>query len=261
VLTTFVSYRMLATDMTRSLARAAESPVVERESAYYLANIEKITSIDEFMGDDRIFRFAMKAFGLSDMTYAKAFMRKALEGGITSSDSFANQLTDKRYRDFVNTFNFAEFGKDTTIFDRARQGTVDNYVRQTLEESAGDENEGVRLALYFERKAANIDDPYDILADPALLKVAQVALRIPIETGTQDIDKQAALIAARLDVEDLQDPEKLQKFLTRFTSLYDVDNSTATATSPALALFVKPTEAGVGVDLLLSLQNLKLGGI
>jgi hypothetical protein len=261
VLTTFVSYRLLANDMTRSLARAAESPVVERESAYYLAKIEKVTSIDEFLADDRLFAFAMKAFGLGDMTYAKAFMRKALEGGIGSSDSFANQLADGRYRDFVNTFNFVEFGEDTTIFERARQGTVDKYARQTLEETAGAENEGVRLALYFARKAATIDDPYDILADPALLRVAQVALQIPAETGTQDIDKQAALIAARLDIEDLQDPEKLEDFLTRFASLWDVENPPSTATSPALALFVKPTEAGIGADLLLSLQNLKLGGI
>ena len=261
MLTTTVSYRLLASDMTRSLARAAASPVVERESAYYLANIEKITSIDEFLADDRLYAFAMKAFGLSDMTYAKAFMRKALEGGITKSDSFAKQLVDKRYRDFVDAFNFVEFGKDTTIFERTRQGTVDKYVRQTLEETAGTENEGVRLALYFERKAAKIDDPYDILADPALLKVAQTALRIPVESGTQDIDKQAALIAKRLDVADLQDPEKLQEFLTRFASLWDVDNPPSTVSSPALALIARPTEAGIGPDLLLSLQNLKLGGI
>ena len=95
MLTTTVSYRLLASDMTRSLARAAASPVVERESAYYLANIEKITSVDDFLADDRLYSFAMKAFGLGDMTYAKAFMRKALEGGISQSDSFANQIVDK----------------------------------------------------------------------------------------------------------------------------------------------------------------------
>ena len=52
----------------------------------------------------------------------------------------------------------------------------------------------MRLALYFERKASGITSAYDILADPALLKVVQTALSIPPETGAQDIDKQAALI-------------------------------------------------------------------
>jgi Protein of unknown function (DUF1217) len=260
LLPTIAAYRMVSADMTRSLERAAAVPQVERESAYYLTNIEKVKSIDDFLADDRLYSFAMKAFGLSDMTYAKAFMRKVLEGGIDSNDSFANQLSDPRYRDFANTFNFVDFGDTTTVFTRTRQGTVDKYVRQSLEESAGADNEGVRLALYFQRKAASIDSPYAILADPALLKVVQTALRIPPETGTQDIDKQAALISKRLDIADLQDPQKLDAFLTRFASLWDVDNPQTTATSPALVLIARPTEAGIGADLLLSLQNLKLGG-
>ncbi len=260
MLTTIASYRAVSSDLSRSLERVAEAPQVKRETDYYLANIEKVTSIDDFMADDRLYTYAMKAFGLSDMTYAKAFMRKALEGGVDASDSFANQLSDSRYQDFVKAFNFNRYGESATIFSAAREGTVEKYVRQNLEETAGTDNEGVRLALYFERKASGISNAYDILADSALLKVVQTALRIPVETGSQDIDKQAALIEKRLDVADLQDPEKLQDFLTRFASLWDVDNPSSTTTSPALALFVKPTEASFSSDLLLSLQNLKLGG-
>jgi hypothetical protein len=260
VLTTTASYRQLASDMTKSLERAASAPTVKRDSAYYLAHISDVKSIDDFLSNDRVYSYAMKAFGLSDMTYAKAFMRKALEGGIDAENSFANSLADHRYRDFVATFNFARYGAATTAFDRTGQGTVDKYVRQTLEENAGENNEGVRLALYFQRKASGIADALDILADPALLKVVQTALSIPPETGTQDIDRQAALIEARLKIEDLQDPKKLDAFLTRFTSLYELQNKPAVATSPALILIGQPVEAGIGMDLLMSLQNLKLGG-
>jgi hypothetical protein len=261
VLTTAVSYRILAGDLPRSLERAAEAPPVKRESAYYLANIGNVKSIEDFIGDDRLFAYAMKAFGLEDMTYAKAFMRKALEGGIDNRESFANSLADSRYKEFVEAFNFARHGENTTVFTRAQQGTVDRYVRQTLEEDAGATSEGVRLALYFERKAATIETPLELLADPALLKVVQTALRIPAESAMQDIDRQVALISARLDVADLKDPEKLQEFLTRFTSLWDLDNPPSGATSPALALFVNPTETSVSTSLLMSLQKLKLGGL
>lgn len=260
MLSTSVSYRLLAADMTRSLERVASAPQAQRETAYYLENIEKVKSIDDFMADDRLYRYAMKAFGLEEMTYAKAFMRKALEEGIDDRESFANSLTDTRYRDLVETFNFVRHGEATTIFSRTQQGTVDKYMRQSLEEDAGSQNEGVRLALYFQRKAATIENPLEILADPALLKVVQTAFRIPVETGMQDIDRQAALIEDRLDIADLQDPEKIEEILTRFTSLWDLDNPTATAWSPALALYSRPLEAGIGASLLLSLQNLKLGG-
>jgi len=259
VLTTLASYRMISQDLTRSLSTTAAKPQVAREAEHYLAGIEKVKSIDDFLADDRVFAFAMKAFGLDDMTYAKAFMRKVLTEGIDNRASFANGLVDPRYKQFAETFNFARFGATTTIFESTRQGTVDRYVRQTLEEDAGRDNEGVRLALYFERKADGLTSPYSILADAALLKVAQTALGIPAASSAMSIEQQAAVIAERLDIADLKDPEKLKSFLGRFASLWELQNPTATAASPAV-LFAQPVESGLGGDLLASLQNLRLGG-
>jgi len=259
VLTTSASYGIITANLTRSLKAAADQPVVARATAYYLEKIESVKSIDDFLGDDRIFRYAMKAFGLEDMTYAKAFMRKVLTEGVAESDSFANSLADRRYREFANTFNFAQFGNTTTVFDATRQGTVDRYVRQTLEEDAGSQNEGVRLALYFERRVENITSPLTILADAAILKVAQIALNLPASMSLLDLDRQVEMISARLDVEDLKDPKKLGEFLKRFTHLWDVSNPPAASSAPSL-LVGQPIAAGLGGDLLASLQNLKLGG-
>ena len=50
------------------------------------------------LADDRLFKYAMKAHGLKDMDYAKAFMKKALVEGIDDTDSFANKLSDKLLR-------------------------------------------------------------------------------------------------------------------------------------------------------------------
>jgi hypothetical protein len=259
VLTTAASYMTIAQDLTRSLSTTAAKPEVSRASEYYLANIANVKSIDEFLGDDRIFSYAMKAFGLQEMTYAKAFMRKVLSEGIDNSQSFANGLADPRYRDFVETFNFARHGATTTVFDRTQQGTVDRYVRQTLEEDAGQQNEGVRLALYFERKATALTSPYSILADRALLRVVQTALGLPPAMSAMDIDRQAQLIADRLDIEDFKDPQKLRTFLHRFTSLWEIENPATAPVTPTVAIG-QPIEAGIGPSLLASLQNLRLGG-
>ena len=97
-------------------------------------------------------------------------------------------------------------------------------MRQTLEEDAGSQNEGVRLALYFDRKAAGLTSPFSILADPALLKVVFTALDLPATTSLLDIDRQASLISARLDIDDLKEPEKKAEFLKRFTTLWEVAN-------------------------------------
>jgi hypothetical protein len=192
------------------------------------------------------------------MAYAKAFMRKVLTEGIAGKDSFANKLADTRYREFADTFNFAELGTTTTIFDVTRQGTVDRYYRQTLEEDAGSQDEGVRLALYFERKAPAVTSVYGILADAALLKVVQTALDLPATMSLLDIDKQAGLISAHLDVDDLKDPTTLAKFIRRFTHLWEAANPDQAAV-PNITIG-QPIQAGIANDLLASLQNLKLGG-
>jgi hypothetical protein len=258
VLTAAANFRIINENLDRTLKTAAARPDVARETAYYLANITKVKSVDDFMANDRLYRYAMKANGLDDMIYAKAFMRKVLKEGIDKSDSFANTLTDKRYRDFVETFNFARNGAATTAFDRTQQGTVDQYNRQIVEEQAGATDEGVRLALYFERKAPTVNSVLGLLADKALLKVTQVAFGFSEATGALDIDKQVAMISKKLNIDDLKDPEKLKKLLTRFTSLWDAENQTVPTDNSAV-LFAGAS-FGISGDLLASIQNLRLGG-
>ena len=203
----------------------------------------------------------MKAFGLEDMTYAKAFMRKVLEEGIDDRKSFANQLADDRYRQFAETFNFKRYGETATIFSRAKEGVIADYTRQTLEEQQGSSNEGVRLALYFSRKAEEIDSVYDILADKALAQTVYTALGLPDEFAMADLDKQAAYIGERIDIEKLKDPEYVNDLMERFSTLYDLENGQTTQNVPNMIVSSGPASIiGLGEGLLASIQNLKLGG-
>lgn len=251
---TAVGYRLIASDIEAALERTATQPDVKRESAYYLENISRIKTIDDFLKNDRIFKYAMKAFGLEEMHYAKAFMRKVLTEGIDDRQSFANSLTDPRYREFAEAFNFSRYGTGATVFNRAQQGTVDRYVRQTLEVQAGQSNEGVRLALYFQRKAASIENPYHLMADRALLRVTQVALGIAQANAAIDIDREAEMITRKLNVSDLKVPAKLEKFLERFTSLWEVENSTA---APGIAQVFGRPSGSIDQDLMQKIQKLR----
>jgi len=371
VLSTYLSYQLVTRDLGKSLGRVEDQVAVKRETEYYLANIGKVKSAEEFVNDYRLFSYAMKAHGLEDMAYAKAFMLKALKEGIQETDSFANKLTDKRYAEFVRSFNFealgeeattwvpanhgvaeryltratppggtpaeayvketayysdnighiktidqflhkdnerlllyalqafgleasfgdkelltkmleggtedpdspankheneswaqfvksfdfAGLGEEATTYNRALRPSVDKYVRQKLEEDTGQQSEGVRLALYFQRKAGTITNAYEILADKALAEVVRTYLGLPDAIAQMDVDKQAKLIEDRLNLEDLQDPAKVEKFITRFTAMWDVNNSSASQ-SPVLALF-QPVEYGISVDSLMAIATLK----
>lgn len=76
MLTTFTSFRLISSDLGKSIARTSSQPVVAREIDYYNKTIGSIKSIEAFVKNDRVFKFAMKSFGLEDMDYAKAFMKK-----------------------------------------------------------------------------------------------------------------------------------------------------------------------------------------
>ena len=258
MLSTLSSYSAIAQNLDRWLETTSRAPAAKRESAYYLANIEKVKSIDDLLDNRRLFAYAMKAFGLDDMVYAKAFMRKVLTEGIDRRDSLANKLADPRFREFAATFNFARYGQATTVFDRTRAETVERYVRQSLEEKAGQQNEGVRLALYFARKAPQLTGVYGILADRSLLKVVRVVLNIPAETGMMDIDKQAQMIGDRLKIDDLKDAAKLRTFIERFTTLWDMENA-QTAQMPA-NLRIGFSQVAISPDVLANIQSLKRGG-
>ncbi|TIR43652.1 MAG: DUF1217 domain-containing protein, partial [Mesorhizobium sp.] len=97
MLNTYTSYQLIAKDIPKAIDQVESQPVVKRDTDYYLANIGNVKSIDDFVNNTRLFNYAMKAYGLEDMAYAKAFMVKALKEGVSDSDSFANKLSDKRY--------------------------------------------------------------------------------------------------------------------------------------------------------------------
>lgn len=265
MLSTIADYTRLTKDMGKSLTQVATQPDVSRDTDYFLSHIGNVKTIDDFLKDYRLYSYAMKAYGLSDMTYAKAFMRKVLTEGITDKDAFANKLTDTRYRQFAAAFNFADLGDQATQTAAATTGAATQYVTQTMEENAGDQNEGLRLALYFTRKASTVSTSYQILADKALTQVVQTALGLPSTISAANIDAQAKLISSKIDLTDFQDPAKVTKFVQRFAAMWDAmqaqdDINNGNSTNSALVLIGGASSSfGMDTDMLTKLQSIRFG--
>lgn len=212
------------------------------DDAYYGSTIGTIKNVDEFLKDKRLVTIALTAFGLEKKNLSDDTLRKMLTSDPTDPKSFINKPENSAYRAMAVAFNFGTDGNDlTTPLQQAQTrsqlvATTDLYARQTMEENAGNQNEGARLALYFQRMAPTITSAYSILADKALLQVTQTALGLPTSMSNADIDVQANMITKKLKISDLQDPDKLNKFLARFSALYDVNNSDITQTNPAIAI-------------------------
>jgi len=253
---TVARYQQIAKNVDRTLGTLAQRPDVKRESDYYLANIRSVNSAEDFLKNDRLYNFAMTAFGLKDMIYGKAFMRKVLTEGLDGPKSFALQLSDPRFRDFAEAFNFARYGATATAFDRVQQGAVDRYVRIQLEADAGRSDEGLRLALYFQRKAPDVDSVFGLMGDPALYKVIQTALGLPASYSNTNIETQAAFIRSKIDIEDFSNPAKLDAFITRFAARWQAANGNGLQAAPIVGLSGSMLTS-FDNSLLLSMQLLK----
>ncbi|MNI61993.1 hypothetical protein D3C73_1172900 [compost metagenome] len=173
--------------------------------------------------------------------------------------SYVNQLDNKSFAKIVASFNFDTEGNLTsdTLGTVQQRGdvfqTVSNYYRQTLEEEQGDSNEGVRLALYFERKASSITSAYDILGDSALLNFFKTAYNLSTYFSSQELEKQAATVEKFVELDKLSDPDYVQKVIQRFTALYDSQNG---ATDSAALSILQGSSSSISADTLLAVAQL-----
>lgn len=234
----------------------------DEESSYYTSTITGIKTLEEFLDDRRLVDFVLTAKGIDPTTVTDEFLAEAFASDLMDPESFVNQQTDTRFAELVGTFNFDSEGNlnrdaPATVQSLGQMIETQNlYLRQTLETEQGNENAGVRLALYFERMAGSITDAYGILGDEALMEFFRVTFSMPTELGNMDIDQQAKIIESKLDLSDLDDPEKLQKLVQRFTIMYDLENG-VTAPSAADILAGNGAYTGLSADTLWALSQIR----
>ena len=134
MISSFQSYNFYTKDINQTLSRAAADSVISREATYYRETIGSITTLDEFMDDDRIYAYAMKAYGLEDMTYAKAFIRKVLESDLTDESSFANLLTDTKYKTLAAAYDFGSTVTSEIIQTTSQMDLLIDTYEQSIED-------------------------------------------------------------------------------------------------------------------------------
>lgn len=213
------------------------------EATYYSKAILDIGSVDQLLENIVLVDFALRATGLEKEKLSNEVLKKILTSNPLDAKSFVNLPENRKYRALAAAFNFDADGSVPPTAVRQAQtrsdtvATIDLYVRQTLELTVGEQSEGARLALYFQRKAPDITSAYSILGDKALFQVVRTAFGFPATMSNASIEVQAATITKKLDLADLKDSKKLDKFLVRYMAMYDITNSQNNAASFASILF------------------------
>lgn len=228
------------------------------ESTYYQAEVAKLKTRDELLANRRLIDFNLVAAGIDPKTITNDFLKKAFNSDLSDPKSFVNTQSDKRIKQIVSSFNFDTKGnliqsKTAGVQDRGHlQQTVDGYYQQELETREGEENQGVRLALYFQRKAQTITSAYDMLGDTALLEVFKTMYQMPDQFSSQSIEKQKAMVEKKMKLADLSDPAKVKKMVERFAIMYDMKNDEAN-----MASMMSGSGGGISAGTLATLAQIR----
>ena len=195
MVSTYLGYNSIVRNFKQATTRVAQQPDVARSAAYYKDNIGKVKTVDDLLKDYRLYTYAMKAYGLEDMTYAKAFMKKVLESDLADANSFANKLTDKRYREFAAAFSFN--GTETPAAQSTNQtdemiGLYTAQVKRQVE--AVDED-----TAYYNLAIADVQTADEFLNDDRLRTYVFQALGVDDTQWSRDTIKQVL-------TSDLSDP-------------------------------------------------------
>lgn len=239
---------------------AKEKEAAKKEAEYFRLEIQKIKTLKDFLANDRVTKFAMESLGIDPTKVTREQLQKMFTSRLDDQNSYLNKEMDPVFRRLVTAFNFDTDGnilREDRSSIQTRRGlyeTLDSYLRQTLETQSGEENPGVRLALYFQRAAGSTTSYYTILADTALKQFINTTFGIPDELGNANVDAQVSMMKKYFDIQDFQQPDKLKKMIARFTIMYDDKQNTS---NPIMALFNSSGSVGISGETLLAVASLR----
>lgn len=88
----------------------SQSAAIEREAENFRNQISSVRSAEDLVGDFRLRRIALGAFGLTDDINNNYLIQRVLQEGIDDPADLANRLSDSRYSALAQAFSFGSDG-------------------------------------------------------------------------------------------------------------------------------------------------------
>ena len=245
------------------------SPDIARDVEYFNENIGDVKTLDDLMGDRRLLKVALGAFGLGDEIDKGAFVRKVLEEGTEDRSAFAVRLNNSDYLEMAQVFDFSS--GELALSDEQLSEITEGYQQETFEVALGNVDNSMRLALNFKREIAEIADQglsedggwFKAMGSVPLRTVLESALNMPTGFAQLDIDKQKELLSDKANslfggkgVDVFKDPEVIETAVRRYLLQEQVANGPSADTPGAAALSILSGGTGSGAVFNLLLSNI-----
>jgi hypothetical protein len=199
-------WRFLQRTIETQQARFNASAPVMRETAYFRENIGKIETAEDLVKDRRLLTVALEAYGLESEIDKRYFLKRVLEEGSENPAALARRLSDPKFREFAAAFGFGDGQGARTRTEGFAETVVARYRVRAFERAVGEQDESLRLALYFDRTAQALAGEtvseeaqwLRLLGDVPMRRVVETALGLPPQFAQIEIDTQVREVRTRV---------------------------------------------------------------
>ena len=215
-------------------AFAASDPQTKSDAAYFNSVASTLTTPEALLNNYRALNIVLNAFGIGSYAQDTALLKQLMTQNPSDASSTAYQIDSPaltRFATAMGQFATPPFASSSNVTALLNAGATNNFESQ--EDSL---SPGIADALYFSRSIGSITSVDQLMADPKLLQVAEVATNMPSSFGTLDFNTQQSLLSAQINIGDFQKPAYVQQFVTKYLALNEENNATPTDTTGALAI-------------------------
>ena len=215
-------------------AFASSDPTTKQDAAYFLSQAAKLTTPDALLKNYRALTIVLKAFGISSYAQDTALLKQLMTQNPNSPKSTAYQINNPaltRFAVAMGQFAKPPFAKAANVAALIKAEATNNY------EAGQDQlSPGIANALYFTRSIGSITTLAQLMSDPKLLQVAEVATGMPTQFGTLDYTTQVKLLSAKIHMADFKKSSFVNSFVTKYLANTEANNTTPTDNTGALAI-------------------------
>lgn len=244
----YLGWKVLERTAAMHQRNVANDPEVQRSIGYFVSELPHTEDVGGLVGNFRLLRVVLGAFGLEGDVNNKFFLQKILESDPGDKGSLVNRLSDKRYLQLnraVGAFGNSAFSKENA------ENISDMYIRQEFERRVGEKDQKLRIALYAQRELIDLALKsgtenrkwYEVLGSKPLRTLFEGAFgfgasyaKIPLERQVFEfrngLDK--AIGSDKFSV--LSDPKNVDVLIQRFLLRAEVRSDRASSFSTALRL-------------------------
>jgi hypothetical protein len=171
------------------------------------------------MGTFRVYQFALKAYGLESFQNSRDLMTRVFSEDPSDPSAVVNRSSDPRFKEMAEAFSFISARGDKPVTKtKFVDEVIEKFLRNAFEQTLGESDSSMRVALYAQRKLPEIKSAYEIISDEPLRNFVFSASGIAAASAQMNADKLKDLIEKKIDMGKLKDMAYVAKLTEKYVS-------------------------------------------